>query len=121
MVKPEYISNLEQREGIFSEMDFHRFTSNLIKYLDTKNIKRVYERGVVSNSGKASWVEVIFLTQQKFYLYVLCSPVNGEDEFTLTIYYKPEQFQELIFFTTQLLKPFKDGTINDGTTEAENK
>jgi len=121
MGKPEYIKKIEENEGIFSEMDFHRYTSNLIKYLDDKKLTRVYERGLVSSSGKASWAEVIFQSKQKFYLLVECIQVNKEDEYSLTIYYKPEQFQELLFFTTQLLKPFKDGTTDDRATQTENK
>lgn len=121
MGKPEYIKRLEDVEGVFSEMDFHRYSANLIKYLDEKILTRVYERGVVSSSGKASWAEVIFQSKQKFYLFVECLQVNKEDEYTLTIYYKPEQFQELLYFTTQLLKPFKDGTINDRATQTEDK
>lgn len=119
--KPEYIKQLEDREGIFSLLDFHRYSDNLIKYLDEKKLKRVFEKGVVSNKGKAKWEEVIFETAQKFYFQVNTINVNGEDEYGLTIYYKPEQFKELIFLTTQILKPFKDGTNNNGTTQAENK
>jgi hypothetical protein len=119
--KPEFISQLEIKEGVFSLLDFHRYQDNLIKYLDEKKLKRVFEKGVVSNRGKAKWEEVIFETAQKFYFQVNTINVNGEDEFGLTIYYKPEQFNELIFLTTQLLKPFKDGTDNNGTTQTENK
>jgi hypothetical protein len=114
--KPDFINQLEKKEGIFSLLDFHRYPDDLIKYLDEKKLKRVYERGVVSNRGKAKWEEVIYETAQKFYLQVNTINVNGEDEFGLTIYYKPEQFKELVFLTTQLLKPFKDGTDNNGTT-----
>lgn len=120
LTKPEYIKKLEDNEGIFSILDFHRYSDNLIKYLDIKKLKRVYERGVVSNRGKAKWEEVIFETAQKFYFQVNTINVNGEDEYGLTIYYKPEQFNELIFLTTQILKPFKDGTTNDGTIKTEN-
>lgn len=119
--KPEYITQIEEKEGIFSLLDFHRYSDNLMKYLDEKKLKRVYEKGVVSNKGKAKWEEVIFETAQKFYFQVNTINVNGEDEYGLTIYYKPEQFKELIFLTTQLLKPFKDGTDYNGTTQAENK
>lgn len=119
--KSDFINQLELKEGVFSLLDFHRYQDNLIKYLDEKKLKRVYEKGVVSNRGKAKWEEVIFETAQKFYFQVNTINVNGDDEYGLTIYYKPEQFNELIFLTTQLLKPFKDGAINNGTTQAENK
>lgn len=119
--KAEYIIQLERENGVFSLLDFHRYSDNLIKYLEEKNLKVVFQKGVVSNKGKAKWEEVIFETAQKFYFQVNTINVNGEDEYGLTIYYKPEQFKELIFLTTQLLKPFKDGTVNNTTTQGENK
>lgn len=119
--KAEYIIQLERENGVFSLLDFHRYSDNLIKYLEEKNLKVVFQKGVVSNKGKAKWEEVIFETAQKFYFQVNTINVNGEDEYGLTIYFKPEQFKELIFLTTQLLKPFKDGTVNNTTTQGENK
>lgn len=119
--KSSYIVYLEKENGVFSSLDFHRYTDNLIKYLDEKNIKRVYEKGVVSGRGKAKWEEVIFETPQKFYFQVNTIHVNGEDEYGLTIYYRAEQFKELILLTTILLKPFKDGTTDNSTTKGQNQ
>ena len=117
MNKNSYIIRLEQTEGVFSVMKFHKFQNNLIKFLDDKKMQRVYEVGNVPANGKASWEQVIFETKQKFYLDV--NYFKTDEEYGLTIYYKPEQFQELIYFTTQLLKPFKDATNNSGTTEGK--
>lgn len=113
--KPEFIRKIEEREGVFSLLDFHNYDKNLFKYLDEKKLTRVFEKGVVSNKGNAKWEEVIFKTNQNFYFHVSLYILNGEEEFGLTIYYKPEQFKELIFLTTQLLKPFKDGIPDIGT------
>ena len=118
MKKNAYIEKLEQTEGVLSVMKFHRFQNNLMKYLDEKNFSRVYEVGLVGASGKAIWEEVVYETKQKFYLDVTFS--NSEEDFGLTIYYRPEKFQELIYFTTQLLKPFKDARDNNTTAEGEN-
>ena len=118
MVKPEFIQYLELQEGVFSVMKFHRFSKNVIKYFDDRKYERVYEIGIVNIVGKARWQEVIFKTKQDFYLEFKSS--DDEEEYLLDIYYKPEKRNELLFFTNQVLKPFKDGTINDGTTQTEN-
>lgn len=115
MVKPEFIQYLELQEGVFSVMKFHRFDKNILKYFDEKKYDRVFEIGVVNLTGKARWDEVIYKTKQEFYL-GFKSTDDGEF-YILDIYYKPEKRNELLFFTNQILKPFKDGTINDTTTQ----
>jgi len=115
MVKPEFIQYLELQEGVFSVMKFHRFDKNILKYFDEKKYDRVFEIGVVNVTGKARWDEVIYKTKQEFYL-GFKSTDDGEF-YILDIYYKPENYKELLFFINQLLKPFKDGTINDTTTQ----
>lgn len=118
MVKPDYIQYLELQEGVFSIMKFHRFDKSILKYFDEKKYDRVFENGVVNVTGKARWEEVIFKTKQEFYL-SFKSLEDGE-EYLLDIYYKPEKRNELLFFTNQLLKPFRDGTIDNRTTQTEN-
>ena len=118
MVKPEYIQYLELQEGVFSLMKFHTFESAILKYFDDKKYDRVFEYGVVSSNGKAKWEEVIFKTKQEFYLSFKSMGLG--DEYLLDIYYKPEKRNELLFFTNQLLKPFKDGTTNNRPTQTEN-
>jgi len=120
MNKPQYIGKIEEKEGVLSLLDFHRYSGNLFQYLDEKKLTRVFERGVVSNKGRAKWEEVIFQTAQNFYFHVRAYIVNGEEEYGLTIYYKPEQFKELIYLTTQLFKQFKDATDNNTTIKGEN-
>ena len=118
--KPGYIIDLENKEGVFSIMRFHKFDSFVIKYLDDKKTLRVFEEGYVKSSGKAKWVEVIFKTAQPFYLHFI-NDNEDDEQYWLNIYYKAENRNELLFFTTQVLKPIKDGTTNNGTTETENK
>lgn len=118
MVKPDFIQFTELQEGVFSIMKFHRFEKGIIKYFDDKKYDRVYEFGVVNSNGKARWEEVIYKTKQDFYLNFKSSE-DGE-EYLLDIYYKPEKRNELLFFTNQLLKPFKDGAIDNRTTQTEN-
>lgn len=119
-MKPKYVEHLETQEGVFSCLEFHRYPYGLIQYLDEKKFTRVFERGVVSSRGKARWIEVVYRTNQKFYFHVN-SANQEEDECELTIYYKPEQFSELIFLTTQVLKPYKEAKINQETIETEKK
>jgi hypothetical protein len=114
--KPDYIQYLELQDGVFSIMKFHNFEKEIIEYLDEKSFDRVYEVGLVSKSGKARWSEVIYKTKQGFFFH-LSSNNEEEETFSLTIYYKPENRNELLLLTTQILKPFKDGAIINTTTE----
>jgi hypothetical protein len=119
MEKPNYIEYLELQEGILSKMTFPKFSNEIIKYFDDKKIMRVFESGIVNGKGKARWDEVIYKTKHGFYIYFKSNREDSEEYF-LDIYYKPETRAELLFFTTNILKPFKDGTINDGTVTEQN-
>jgi hypothetical protein len=117
--KPDYILDIERKDGVLSIMRFHMFDLIALKYLDEKNYERVYEEGAVKTSGKAKWIEVIFKTAQPFYLHFI-NDTEDDERYWLNIYYKAENRKELIYFTTQILKPIKDGTTNDTTTEGKN-
>lgn len=114
--KPDFILDLENKDGVLSLMRFHKFDNLIIKILDDKNYVRVYEEGFVKTTGKAKWVEIIFKTAQPFYLHLI-NDIEDDEQYWLNIYYKPENRKELLFFTTQVLKPIKDGTTNNTTTE----
>ena len=117
--KPDYILDVESKDGILSIMRFHMFEGNVLKILDDKKYIRVFEEGSVKTSGKAKWIQVIFKTTQSFYLHFI-NDNEDDEQYWLNIYYKPENRSELIFFTTQVLKPIKDGTTNNTTTEGKN-
>lgn len=117
--KPDYIQFIEIQEGVFSVMKFPTFDLNVLKYFDEKKYERVYEVGVVSKTGKAKWNEVIFKTKQEFFLHFACDN-EEQEEYKLNIYYKADKRNELIFFTTQVLKPFRDGTTDNTTIEGKN-
>ncbi len=119
VTKPDYIQYLEIQGGVFSVMKFHQFDKSVIKYLDEKSMTRVYEIGKVPKNGKALWEEVIYQTKQNFYIHVFDLDLEHESYY-INIYYKAEQRNELLLFTTQMLKPFKDATINDTGTKTEN-
>lgn len=118
--KPDFIIDLESKDGVFSIMRFHMFDVFALKYLDEKKYERVYEEGSVKTSGKAKWNEVIYKTAQPFYLH-FSNDTEDDEQYWLNIYYKPDRRSELIFFTTQVLKPIKDGTNNNTTTEGQNQ
>lgn len=103
--KPDYIQFIELQEGVFSIMKFPTFEIGIIKYLDEKTFDRVYEVSTVNKSGKAKWEEVIYKTKQEFYLH-LYKVDYAEENYWMNIYYKPEKRNELLFFTTQVIKPF---------------
>lgn len=114
--KPDYIINVEKQEGILSIMKFHSFDEYALKFLDEKKYERVFEEGSVKTSGKAKWNEIIYKTTQSFFLHFF-SNSEDDEQYWLNIYYKPEKRNELIFFTTQILKPIKDGATNNTTTQ----
>jgi hypothetical protein len=51
MEKPEYIQNLESKDGIFSVMDCPELKGEFLKYLNEKKLTRVYEKSSINQSG----------------------------------------------------------------------
>ena len=117
MEKPEYIQNLESKDGIFSVMVSHELKGEFLKYLNGKKLSRVYEKGLMNESNLVNFEEVIFKSQQNFYLFVQIRVIPQSDTISnLTIYYKVEQYNELFLFLSQLLKQYKNATTNNRTT-----
>lgn len=119
MTTPKYIESLEETEGVFSIMKFHHFKTDIFKFFDDKKIPKVFERSYIHLDGSAEWMELIYKTQQSFYLY-LNNKSEVETNWELIIYYKPENLNELIIFIRQVLKQLRDDTINNGRTQTEN-
>ena len=116
-MKPEYIQNIESKDGIFSVMVCHSLKGEFLKYLNEKKLKRVYEKSSVNDNGVINFNEVIFKSQQDFYLFVEVRLIpQSETISNLTIYYKVEQYNELYMFLSQLLKQYKNATTNNRTT-----
>ena len=117
MDKPEYIQNLESKDGVFSVMFCHELKGEFLKYLNGKKLSRVYEKGLMNESNLVNFEEVIFKSQQNFYLFVQIRVIPQSDTISkLTIYYKAEQYSELYLFLSQLLKQYKNATTNNRTT-----
>ena len=116
-MKPDYIKYLEQNDGIYSELDFPTLEYDLVGYLDQKKLKRVYESAGLGEKDKIIWYDIIFITTHPFYLYV--KPIANNTS-TLTIYYKPEQLNELIVFIRIMLKQIDNAANNNNRTETKN-
>jgi len=116
-MKPEYIQNLESKENIFSVMVCHTLKGEFLKYLNEKKLTRVYEKSSMNESGLIRFEEVIFKSQQNFFLFLEIRTIPQSDTISnLTIYYKVEQYNELFLFLSQLLKQYKNATTNNRTT-----
>jgi hypothetical protein len=117
MDKPEYIKNIESNEGIFSVMVAPELKGDFLKYLNEKKLTRVYEKSSMNESGIIKFEEVIFESQQNFYLFVKFRVVPHSDIISnLTIYYNVKQYTELYMFLSQLLKQYKNATTNNRPT-----
>ena len=112
-MKPEYIQNLESKENIFSVMVCHTLKGEFLKYLNDKKLTRVYEKSSMNESGFLTFQEVIFKSQQNFYLFVKIRTIPQSDTISnLTIYYNVEQYTELYMFLSQLLKQYRNATTD---------
>jgi len=117
MKKPEYIQNLESKEDVFSVMVGPILKGEFLKFLNDKKLTRVYEKSSMNESGIVKFEEVIFKSQQNFYLCIeIKVNPNVDTNFNLTIYYKTGQYSELYLFLSQLLKQYKNATTNNRTT-----
>ena len=113
MNKPEYIQNLELKDNFFSVMVCPEFKGDFLKFLNEKKLTRVYEKSSMNESGLVKFDEVIFKSQQNFYLFVEMRVIPQSDTISnLTIYYKVEQYTELYMFLSQLLKQYKNATTD---------
>lgn len=103
--KPEYIIKLENDSEILSVVNFSYFDGKSEDFFKNKKFKIVYSESFVDESLAIKYNKIIYETEQKFYLYV----ENGDskDVWFLTIYYNPNQYNELRFFINQLNKQYK--------------
>lgn len=117
--KPEYIVKLEERDNTFySVIHFHFFSGNASAFFKEKNFLVVFQNGSVSVDGKYTWIEEILETKQKFYLYIK-NIADDKDKSSVTIYYIPDQFNEVVFFINNIIKQFRDATVNNRRTETK--
>jgi hypothetical protein len=114
MNKPYYIQNLESEQGVLSEVVCHQLEGEFLKFLSNKKLTTVYEKSSSNKEGFIKREEVVYKSQQGFYLCVENKTlISAEPKFNLTIYYKVEQYTELFMFLSQLLKQFKNDTTTN--------
>jgi hypothetical protein len=119
--KPEYIKNLESKENFFSVMNCHQLKGEFLNFLNDKKLTRVYEKSLMNEGGFLKFEEVIFKSQQNFYLFVEIREIPQSDTISkLTIYYKVEQYTELFMFLSQLLKQYKNATTDIRRNQTKN-
>jgi len=119
--KPEYIKNLESKENLFSVMYCNEFKGDFLKFLNEKKLIRIYEKSSMNESGLVKFDEVIFKSQQNFYLFVEIRNIPQSDTISkLTIYYKVEQYPELYMFLSQILKQYKNATTDISRNQTKN-
>jgi hypothetical protein len=119
--KPEYIKILESKENLFSVMNCNEFKGDFLKFLNEKKLIRIYEKSSMNENGLVKFDEVIFKSQQNFYLFVEIRNIPQSDTISkLTIYYKVEQYTELYMFLSQLLKQYKNATTDIRRNQTKN-
>ena len=109
MEKPNYIEKIEESDGIMSLMEIHSIREDIVDFFD-KKLTRVWERGFSDKNNKIFWEDVIYKTNQKFFIHVSTPILMGAP--SMTIYYKSEQLNELKIFINQLNKQIRNGTTN---------
>ena len=113
--KPEYIVKLEN--DFFSSVVCNQMNGDLLKFLSKRKLTKIYELSSLTKDDSVQTEQVIFKSQQGFYLFVEDDRYWNEENnlklrFKLTIYYKIDQENELKLFLPQLLKQFKNDTTN---------
>lgn len=108
---PKYISNLEKNGDIYSIMNVISVPKEIEGYLNKMKTTVVYSDSKIDYIDTSiRYNEKIYKTVQGFYIYL--SLREAGTHAGLTIYYKQEQQNEITLFVGQLLKQFKNATIN---------
>jgi hypothetical protein len=111
MDTPKYISNLEKNGEIYSVMNVISVPKEIEGYLNKMKTTIVYSISKIDYIDTTiKYNEKIYKTAQGFYIYLSLREVGTHAG--LTIYYKQEQQNEMSLFVGQLLKQFKNATIN---------
>jgi hypothetical protein len=110
MEKIEYIKKLEEGGETYSLINLLSIPKEIEQYLNKIKSTIVYSVGDLNYPDiKINYTEKIYKTAQGFYIYL---SLQGYGTPMITIYYKQEQLNEMTLFVGQLLKQFKNATIN---------
>ena len=110
MEKIEYIKKLEAGGVVFSMVNILSVPKEIEQYLNKIKSTIIYSIGDLTYPNiEIKYTEKIYRTVQGFFIY-LSIRENGTP--VITIYYKQEQLNEMTLFVGQLLKQFKNATVN---------
>jgi hypothetical protein len=100
MTKPDYIKNVEEKEGFLSTFELYSTMPSTTKIDNNKNlILVVSECKFIDN--KPQYDSKLYKTSTGFYIYWRRTVM---DEFKIVVYHRPENINEVIIFLTQLNK-----------------
>lgn len=100
MEKPNKIIEIEKNEGQLSIMNVWT-CFDLEKFRNNKKLKPLVSESIVSFDGTIQYNQIIFSTPAGYYLFIYR---NDEGNYHLKIYYKEEQYNEVLIFVKQLIK-----------------
>lgn len=113
---PKYITDLEGKVGIFSEMISHDRDNNFVQNFLAKKFKIVYSVSKYEKGEKPNYIELVLETAQPFYIHLM----KKDKDWSMNIYYLADNYKELIFFINQLEKNAANATTNNTRTKTEN-
>jgi hypothetical protein len=104
MEKPEYITNIEKTEGVYSVTTLELKLKNIDKIDNNKNLETVYIKGIFSDN-KYQMEKKLYKTSGGFYIYLEETyQLQDWKEYSLSVYHKPENLKEILIFLMQLNK-----------------
>lgn len=110
MEKIEYIKKLEEGGVAFSMVNILSVPKEIEQYLNKIKSTIIYSIGDLTYPNiEIKYTEKIYRTVQGFFIYL---SIIEDDTPVITIYYKQEQLNEMTLFVGQLLKQFKNATVN---------
>ena len=110
MEKIEYIKKLEEGGVAFSMVNILSVPKEIEQYLNKIKSTIIYSIADLTYPNiEIKYTEKIYRTVQGFFIYL---SIIEDDTPVITIYYKQEQLNEMTLFVGQLLKQFKNATVN---------
>lgn len=100
MTKPDYIKNIEEKEGTLSTFEVFDTFESTSKIDNNKNLILVVSECLFIDN-KPKYNSKLYKTSTGFYIYWNRTVM---DEFKVVVYHKPENINEVIIFLTQLNK-----------------
>lgn len=110
MEKIEYIKKLEEGGVVFSMVNILSVPKEIEQYLNKIKSTIIYSIADLTYPNiEIKYTEKIYRTVQGFFIYL---SIREDGTPVITIYYKQEQLNEMTLFVGQLLKQFKNATVN---------